>query len=148
MVLIQKNYWSTQNRLSSRINSYIFICIFPEAVQCHNKALEINPTYALAWNNKGLALDELDLREVLLYDRLETPLLENTILHLTKMVYMKLFQRLTNPDFHIHLIQWILTKKLELNQQGYQGNRVIKWIRTYYSNPELFYLSLACLRAG
>jgi len=30
-----------------------------EAIECYNKALEINPRFADAWNNKGAALDDI-----------------------------------------------------------------------------------------
>ena len=30
-----------------------------EAIECYNQAIEIDPEYALAWNNKGIALKAL-----------------------------------------------------------------------------------------
>jgi tetratricopeptide (TPR) repeat protein len=44
---------------------------FPEAIECYDKSLEINPRYDLAWNNKGLALADLgNLPEAIgCYDR-------------------------------------------------------------------------------
>jgi tetratricopeptide (TPR) repeat protein len=32
---------------------------YHEAIECFNKAIEINPHYEYAWNNKGVALDKL-----------------------------------------------------------------------------------------
>ena len=33
---------------------------YEKAIGCYDKALEINPNYAIAWYNKGNALDELE----------------------------------------------------------------------------------------
>jgi Flp pilus assembly protein TadD len=32
---------------------------YDEAIKAYNKAIEINPKYAKAWNNKGIALNKL-----------------------------------------------------------------------------------------
>ena len=34
-----------------------------EALQCYNKAIELNPNYDAAWNNKGNTLENLGRRE-------------------------------------------------------------------------------------
>jgi len=36
---------------------------YEEAIQCYDKAIELDPNYADAWNNKGLAFDSLDKHE-------------------------------------------------------------------------------------
>jgi tetratricopeptide (TPR) repeat protein len=34
---------------------------YEEAIQCFDKAIELDPNYAIAWSNKGNALDELGM---------------------------------------------------------------------------------------